>query len=79
MNYINKYNNEIEVVEISDKLRNYCRKGFGLRNRKWRWYILFLTVGGILTNAYIIYMFIRNMHGTPRKNRLSHHDFRKSI
>ena len=79
MNYINKNNNEMEGVEISDKLRNYYRKGFGVRKRKWRWYILFLAVGEILTNAYIIYMFIRNMHGNPRKHRLSHHDFRKSI
>ena len=36
MNYINKYNNEIEGVEISDKLRNYYIIGFGTRNRKWR-------------------------------------------
>ena len=77
MNYINKCKNEIEDVEISDKLRNYYRIVFGARNRKWRWYILFWAVGDILKNSYIIYMLICNMHGTPRKHRLSHHDVRK--
>ena len=48
MNYINKYNNEMEGVEISDKLRNYYRKVFGVRKRKWWWYIFFLDVVVIL-------------------------------
>ena len=77
MNYINKYNNEKGAVEISDNIRKYYILGFGARNRKWRWYILFWAVGDILTNSCIIYMLIRNMHGTPRKHRLSHNDVRK--
>ena len=52
---------------------------FWVRNRKWCWYILFWAVGVILANPYIIYICINNMHGTPRKHRWSHHDFRKSI
>ena len=48
-------------------------------NRKWWRFILFLDVVAILINAYIIYIYIHNMHGTTRKNKLSHHDFRKSI
>ena len=67
----------MEGFEISDKLRIYYRIGFGVRKRKWWWYILFWAVGDILTDSYIIYMLISNMHGTPKKNILSHHDFRK--
>ena len=40
---------------------------------------LFWSVGVILANSYIIYIYIHNMHGTQRKHRLSHHDFRKAI
>ena len=59
MNYSNKYNNEIGDVKISDELRNYYMKSFGVSNRKWRWYILFWDVVDVLKNACIIYMFIR--------------------
>ena len=66
-------------VCISDNLRKYYRLYFGLSNRKWWWYILFWAVGTILTNGYIIYICIHNMHGTLMKHRLSHHYFRKVI
>ena len=48
MNYSNKYNNEIGDVKISDELRNYYMKSFGVSNRKWRWYILFWDVVDVL-------------------------------
>ena len=52
---------------MADKLRNYYRIDFRVRNRKWRWYIVLGDVGVILTNAYIICICINNMKGTPRK------------
>ena len=66
-------------VDISDKLRNYHMMDIWVRNRKWWWSILFWAIGVILKNAYIIYVCIHNRHGTPRKHRLSHHDFRTLI
>ena len=66
-------------VGIDDNPRNYYSVYFGVKKRKWLWYILFWDVGVILTNAYMIYICIHNMHGATRKHRLSHHDFRESI
>ena len=65
MKYINKYNNEMVGVGIAENIRNYYRIYFWVRNRKWWWYIY---VGFIPTNEFIIYIFIRNIRGTPIKN-----------
>ena len=44
------------VFDISDKLRNYYRINFGVRNKNWWWYILFWVVVFILNTAYFIYI-----------------------
>ena len=44
------------VFDISDKLRNYHRIKFEVRNKNWWWYIFFWGVGFILNTAYIIYI-----------------------
>ena len=69
MNYINKYNNEMGGVGVADNLRNYYGIYFGVRDRKCWWYILFWSVGVILTNACIIYIFMHNTHSNPWKHR----------
>ena len=79
MNNINKYNSEMGGVFIADNHRKYYRVYFGVSNRKWWWYIFAWSVFVILTNAYIIYMCIHYMQGTPSKHRLSRCDFIKSI
>ena len=79
MNYVNKYYYEIGCVGIADNLMNYYILYFGVRNRKGWWYILFWDIFSILTNGYIIYICIHNMHGTPMKHRLSHHYFIKEV
>ena len=66
-------------VGIADNLRNLYMIYFWVRNKKWWCYIFFWSIGVILTNAYIIYIFIHNMHGTPKNHRLYHQDFRKAI
>ena len=58
---------------------NYYRIYFGLIKSKWWWYIFFWAVVVVLTNAQILYIFIHNMHVTPRKHRLYHHGFRKAM
>ena len=77
MNCTKKYNYKMGGVDIVDNRRNNYRVYFGLRKRKRWWYILFWAVVIILTNAYIIFICINNMHGTPRKHRLSHHDLER--
>ena len=49
MNCINKYNNKMLGVGISDKPRNYYRIYFGLRKRKWWWYIV--LGGGLFSSS----------------------------
>ena len=66
-------------VGIDDNIRNNYRIYFGVRNRKWRWYIFFWAVGASLINEYIIYKCIHNMHSAPRKYILSHNYFRNSM
>ena len=79
MNYINKYNNEMGGVSIADNLRNYYKIYFWVRKRKWWWYILFWEVGSVFMHAYVIYICIHNMNGTPIQHILSHHSFKKEI
>ena len=64
---------------VYDKLRNYYRIYLWVRNRKWRWYILFWDVSVTLENLYTINILIHNMHSTTRKHIWSHHDFIKAI
>ena len=80
MNCTKKYNNKMGGVGIADNLRKYYRIYFGVRKRKWWWYILFSAVVVILTNAYIIYICIHNMHGRYSKETwIISSQFRKAI
>ena len=42
---------EVLEYQVADDLRNYYRIKFGVRNRKWWWYILFWDVGVSLMNS----------------------------
>ena len=42
-------------IDISDQLRGSYRIDAWLRNRKWRWSILFWAICVMLTNAYVLY------------------------
>ena len=74
MNCINTYNDKMGGVGIANNPRNYYRIYFGVIKRKCWWYILFWAVSVIVTNAYIIYICVHNIHGIPRKYRLSLYD-----
>ena len=59
MNYINKFNNEMGGLDISNELRNYHRIYFGLRIRKWRLYIFFgMLVSPSQMHTLSTYVFI---------------------
>ena len=56
MNIIHDYNMTMGGVDLADQLRGNCRINIGVRNRKWWWSIIFWSLGGMLTNAYIVCM-----------------------
>ena len=54
-------------VDIEDQLRgNYCIDK-GVWNRKWWWSILFLSIGVMITNAYVIYLHVNLENGIKKK------------
>ena len=77
MDCINKYNNKIGGFVICDNTRNYYRIYFGVIKPKWWRFILFWGVVVVLTNAYIIYIWIHNIQVNTRKHRLSHNDLER--
>ena len=80
MNKINDYNNNMGHVDISYQLQNEYRFNRWIRNCKWWWWsLLFWALGVMLVNAYVIYSIVNITEGTPKKDPLSHHNFRKSI
>ena len=54
MNTIHEYNNTMGGVDLADQLRGTYHIDKGVRNRKWLWYILFWSIGVMITNAYVI-------------------------
>ena len=66
MNTIHEYNNTMGGVDIADQIRVTCRIDKGLRNRKWRWSILFCSIGVMITNAYVIYLHVNLDNGIKK-------------
>ena len=57
MNCTKKYKNKMGGLGIADNPRNYYRVYFGVRNRKWWWYILFWHT--LSTYAFITCMVLQ--------------------
>jgi hypothetical protein len=66
-------------VDVSDQLRNYYRFDHYMRKRKWWWSLAFWGIGVQFVNAYVVYCKVMEESGVPRKDWLSHYDFRKSV
>jgi hypothetical protein len=66
-------------VDVADQLRGSYRIDIYVRNRKWRWDIMFWAFGTLLTNAYVVYIKVNIAEGVDRKQLLSHYEFRKEI
>ena len=67
LDHIDNYNNTMGHVDVSDQLRNTYHFDHWLRKQKWWWSILFWGIGVILTNAYVIYVFV-NVRAGKQKN-----------
>ena len=66
MNTIHEYNNTMGGVDLAYQQRGtYCIDK-GLRNRKWWWYILFWSIGVMITNAYVIYFHVNLENGIKK-------------
>lgn len=79
LNINDTYNKEMGHVDVSDQLRNYYRFDNNMRKRKWWWSIAFWGIGVQLVNAYILYCKVMEASGAPKKDWLSHFDFRKAV
>jgi hypothetical protein len=79
LNINDSYNNEMGHVDVSDQLRNYYRFDHYMRKRKWWWAIAFWGMGVQFVNAYIVYRKVMEKSGTPKKEWLSHYDFRRAV
>jgi hypothetical protein len=66
-------------VDVSDQLRNYYRFDHYMRKRKWWWSLAFWGIGVQFVNAYVVYCKVMEASGTPKKDWLSHYDFRKTV
>eukprot|EP00957_Ditylum_brightwellii_P118077 9005108-Ditylum_brightwellii.AAC.1 len=75
MNTIHRYNMMMGSIYLADKLcRNYHIDN-GVKNRTWWWSVMFWSIGVMLTNAYTMYVKVREANGLEKKDVLSHHDF----
>ena len=50
-------------VDLVDQLWGTYRIDKGIRNRKWWWSILFWPIGFMITNAYVIYLYVNLENG----------------
>lgn len=77
MGFIDVYNHTMGDVDLADQLRGNYRPDRWIRNRKWWWAMMFWGWGVLLTNAYITYCKVCDDEGIPKKDRLTHLQFRK--
>ena len=56
MKYINKYNNEMGIIDTVYQIIKYYKIDLWVRNIKWWWSIFVWDVSLILTSSYIIYI-----------------------
>ena len=70
MNFINNYNFTMGHVDVSDQLQGSYRIDRWVQNRKWWWSMLFLGIGVLLTNAYVLYKKVHNPRVQQFQNTL---------
>jgi Transposase IS4 len=79
LNLNDDYNNDMGHVDVADQLRGNYRMDRWLRQYKWWWSIWLWGFGVLLVNAYIFYQKSMDEWGVPKRERLSHYEFRRRI
>ena len=54
-NFVDDYNQDMNLVDRADQLRTNYNVGKGLRQRKWWWLIFLWGIDVAIVNAYILY------------------------
>ena len=77
MCFIKEYNHQMGDLDVADQLRNNNWFDHWLEKRKWWWSIMFLGIGVILVNAYIVYIRFNLEAGVSKSYLLLYHDLSK--
>ena len=76
-NQSDKYNFEMNDVDVADQLRLFYRFDVWIRNRKWWWYLFLWALQVLTTNACIFY---KVYHKEQKlKLKFTQYDFIRSI
>ena len=79
LNANDDYNNDMGHVDVSDQLCNYYRFNHWLRMFKWWWSIFLWGFGTLMVNAYVYCTKVLMEASVPKKEWLSHYEFRKIV
>jgi hypothetical protein len=79
LNMIDEYNMDMGHVDLADQLRGNYRMDRWLRQYKWWWSIWQWGIGVLTVNAYIFYKRVMEESGVPKREWLSHYEFRNKI
>ena len=79
LNLNNDYNLDMGHVDVADQLRGNYRMDKWQRQYKWWWSIWLWGFGVLLVNAYVYYKKVMEEAGVPKKEWLSHYEFRRQI
>ena len=79
LNCNDDYNNKMNSVDLADQLRNNYRFDHWLRNFKWWWAVFLWWYGVMVVNAYVVYCSVMEEAKVPKRQRLTHYQFRLAI
>jgi hypothetical protein len=79
LNLNNDYNMDMGHVDVADQLRTNYRMDHWQRQFKWWWSVWLWGFGVLLVNSYVYYKKVMEEAGVPKKEWLSHYQFRKAI
>jgi hypothetical protein len=75
----NDYNVDMGHVDVADQLRGNYRMDHWQRQYKWWWSIWLWGFGVLLVNAYVYYKKVMEESGVPKREWLTHYEFRRAI
>jgi hypothetical protein len=79
LNLNNAYNLDMGHVDVADQLRGNYRMDLWQRQYKWWWSVWLWGFGVLMVNAYVYYKKVMEENGVPKKEWLTHYEFRRHI